>query len=1105
LTERRRGWLELGDQFVQCLGEDSPITFLLGAGASVTSQSPTTAKVEEAWMVSTGIFDRRRLLSELADVNLKQKQNAILPLFSRVAPYFGYLALASLARRRAVYVINLNWDDALEQACKWWDVPFHPMFVRGSDDRLGVRDHDDPLEQSDLDERLGDPTPGVYALHLHGMLRNEASGIRIGLYETLRFDSTVMDALDKYYFPHPTLMVGASFTGEYDVTVLLRTLAGNSRPQARRGPFYIFSRQSRRAPEPDNKLIQHVLFQNASSLNFRGDPDIDFDRLMLEIAAKDKGIDPWAEASKKSDVIVGLEATAIPAPRVLQRALRPDSEAAVVISGDAYIGKTSATALLVHAAQLCATEELTVSWVSGPGHSADSLERLLEAAPDEAARTVLVLRDPFVRDEKFELDERFAELYNRFVTDPPQGARVIITTRASKWLEACQSGRLEEGAGIVSESTNDWYTTPELTAYQDFKAGQSWVRRDIYKGEQATPAAIQDAIDGDSGRRTESIGEKIEYLEILDDDGAWFAILARLQELWPRGVNDLPLVNGLANRKRLAQQTNHLVREVGVGDYDYVVPAHSMDREAIDAFYSRHHERFRDRLDLLASTHGSPDDACLLWAAVRDLRDGGTERLADLSPAVRANWGGALLDEATRSTSNTEELRDRVLCALESIVNSSDPNFWELREITFETIRLWPVLTGDSRAYRFLDDLVADRPRMGLYLILEAMTYVQAATYPDTWDLSAFAEVLDRVRGERHLLLREPEANLRELALIFDAFAWCPPHLEGAEFAHWMQPMIRVARDECPALETAMHFSSIYHPLGVRQMRARGVIGIPATSDRPMDERDAAAASFMIGWHFLHQSRARAIRYRRDLEPAHAYLLGSHADKNALAMDPDAAAQARRLIEQMSVFEQHRGWAVHLLMNLSAVRTGFRPEFAARLIGRLPDEDVGVTTAVLAYDVPDDLRPVLRSYFKKAPNKSFLLDALHTPPVVEGVAAGAPGFAPGLRPRDVQRALGIDYPNLADDHLPVNEEQEFLRLLDSAAHSLMSMGEEGLGLSVESVEEAYRVARSGDLRALSTARSERRLASEVTLLDTMIERLRSAAQDVEDGRESNFE
>jgi hypothetical protein len=1076
-VERSREWLTLVESFTGTLEPGGPMTFVIGAGASISSNAPSTEAVELRWLDSHLFKDRESLLKGIAELGDAQKINPIRELFSRVRPFIGYQCLAALGRHRQVLVLNLNWDDALEQACGGLGVRHHLLTVSSQTTGQLIAG-----KRTLLSLEKGEP--GIFSFHVHGRLDNPESGIRFGIYETLEFSSEVKDVIEKHYFNHPTIVVGASLAGDYDVIDLLRTLAEGSPGLPRQlSPFYIFSRQAERKGAPSDGLVQNVLFSRKSVPNFRGDPTVDFDRLLLDIATRLKGTELGRSIQGRPQIIPSLEELAIPTPAALGYHSSPCDQHALVIEGDARIGKSSAALLLSHLYDLCDEPKPTITWHSGPKPCADALRRFLVAKRTDDPNRVLVLDDPFGKTADFKENQDFVARFDRYLKIRPKTpgraktkTRVIVTTRASNWQKGVANSEVARSEAIRSISATDWYADAELAAYLQSKVENSpLIRREIHKRELATPAAVQEALSDTSGQRKAMIEEKVALLRALDDDTAWYVVLARLQELWPNGVADIPLHDALGVDDAFAKAAL-MLRKRQLDEHTYVVPAHSTDREAIDRFFAERQAELEPRLEQVERSCGPAGGACKLWSAVRALREGEMGELETLTKSVRLDWGPMFIGEAARTGPRAEAV-DLVLKTLKTL-RKDEQGFWSIRELVFETIRFWPLLGREKAAEEFLDEILERDDLRGRYLVLEGMLYVQAATYPDSWELSAYAEVWDKLAASRHKLLRAPHEHIEELALLYDAFTWCPPRLEPHELHRWLDPLV-VAADECSPLATTMQFSSFYHPDGSAVLRSYGIKG-PHTVPRngQLSEAEAGAAAFMVRWHFVHQSRARALLYRRDMEPAHAYLVHRILSSETKTLQPEISSNCERMVQALAESDEHAGWAIHLAMGMK--RLGFDPGCVATAIRNRPTGDPGLITGVMTYEIPPSLAVPLSEYFADEANNAALRAALSAPPTVEGVVVGPPPFCASRRPRQVQEILNVSCPGLIEDGVPVGDEIAFLRMLHASAFEIRR-GPSAAEISSDALKQAVDMAAAGDFGALELSISLRGQASHLDL------------------------
>ncbi|WUJ69947.1 hypothetical protein OG809_33220 [Kribbella soli] len=244
-----------------------PVCFILGAGCSLTSDAPSTKAVDEALRDATSArFDGMELRDALHVMPEHEKQDILRPLFARVRPARGYLALAALAKHRLVTVLNLNWDDALTQACEQAHA------------RCEVRD----IRQLEPDWP-GDMNSGLINLHVHGMVGDEC---RYGRIETLSFTAPETEWLLTHGLAYTTVIIGASMEDETDFTGVFDKWAeanGNRRPTASQ---WFFSRSARDEGPADRLRSTNVRTQAFTNVR---EPGVDFDTIATLITDRALG------------------------------------------------------------------------------------------------------------------------------------------------------------------------------------------------------------------------------------------------------------------------------------------------------------------------------------------------------------------------------------------------------------------------------------------------------------------------------------------------------------------------------------------------------------------------------------------------------------------------------------------------------------------------------------------------------------------------------------------------------------------------------------------------------------------------------------------------
>jgi hypothetical protein len=237
------------------------VTFILGAGCSLSAGAPTTAQIDHALREATSArFKGLDLRDALHQMPEQEKQDILLPLFEKVGVNPGYMAIAALATVKPVVAINLNWDLALENACRR---------ARAAVTVVDIVDG----------PRTSWPSPdgkGLLDLHVHGVIGNSC---RFGRLETLTFTEDQQEWLRSHGLDNTLVVLGASLTFETDLTKLFQGHASRdsqSRPQSShwyfvRGTLADAEDRLRRA----NFKVQSLTYEVA--------PDIDFDMVATTI------------------------------------------------------------------------------------------------------------------------------------------------------------------------------------------------------------------------------------------------------------------------------------------------------------------------------------------------------------------------------------------------------------------------------------------------------------------------------------------------------------------------------------------------------------------------------------------------------------------------------------------------------------------------------------------------------------------------------------------------------------------------------------------------------------------------------------------------------
>ncbi|MGA9285247.1 MAG: hypothetical protein WBV85_07375 [Solirubrobacteraceae bacterium] len=1062
-----RSWIALAESIGSYLAEqaDDTVTFLLGAGASRSSGAPSTPEILEALTEKhPDEFPDSKVSAGMDAISDSQVESSIRPLFREIRPHIGYLSLAALAKSTRVLIVNLNWDPAVEIAC----------------DRLAVKCASVVLdEKKKLDEGLAkveaclvDPQYRVVNLHLHGLL--DAGDIRLAPKKTLAFQSKTTELLWSSFFTHPTVVVGATLTGERDVTGLIT--ASSQGPEPKKNPFWLFSRQPDRTDIPEDRVAAELLSRNESELNFRGDPFVDFDRIMVEILAKRIKRPLNGVFAGTSLPQLGSEELILPGPDLLRGHLEKESAGRfLALVGERQIGKSTTAKLLAHWTALRSDggiEVISAFGKPGCGHTAKRLrEGSLTASPED----VVIFDDPFAVGEGESSETFVADL--RAILASVDAPRVVVTASLSAWRKAVtETPELEQAAEIVVAKPTDWYRGPDLAALADdpMSEGPAMVTRWVLEGVASTPVRVVAANAGDYPSNEEQVIEdKLELLRGLGEDMQCFLALVRFYELSRTVIPQTYLAKHLEEETLAVPPClQSLLRQSDLTEEPHQLFAHYTDRIAFDRLYLEQQKNLRSKVVEVAYGRNVVNEVCDMWLTIARLREGELERIAELARGdVQARrklleWGPLLLEEAANSRVSRPRL-EAVLVHLLTIDGERD--FWALRELVYEVVRLWPELHRSEVAGNFIKRTLADEDRMGCYCVLEAMLYFQSATHRQTWDRDyVLRRLWNRVTGALGDLIEDVESRGIELALIFDAVAWSRPPLGERELLSWVAPVLDALTKE-ESLKGAIALTCLYHPAGLELFDDLGRDS-PLADIGNLTEGQIAMAAAMVRWHYVHQSRGRALLTRRRLEPACPELL--RRDERDRLVPKTEAEAINKFVTRMAHFRAHRGWAVHLGFNLRCTSGKFDDRFLGRYIREMDWTDDGVVTAALTYRIPGGALAPIQEYFRLPTNRQRLIDAMLEGCRIESLSPSAsasvepPRFMAGRIPQQVHRELNTEWRDGLRNVANLNDAD-----LPREIHAILSEAEVAGFVDAESKWLLLHHVQRGDLRPLETTRA----------------------------------
>lgn len=1050
---------------------DDTVTFLLGAGASLSSGAPATPTVINAL---TEQFPNEFPDSEISEgmdaISDAQVGTAIRPLFDDIEPHVGYLSLAALAKWTRVLVVNLNWDASMEIAAL---------------KRIGISCESIVLDEKNnlaaglrqIKKCLEDPNIRIVNLHLHGRL--DSGAIRLAPKRTATFETETIKMLWNSFFTHPTVVVGASLKGERDVTGMLTAAAQRVEPNAepKNSPFWIFSRQSDQTDSPDDPVAAELLSRNECELNFQGDPFVDFDRIMVEILAERRGR-PIRDVLAKTHVGERSGGQLVfPAPKMLRKYLLRNGRILALI-GERKIGKTMTARLLAHWESLHNDDgiEICSHWKSA--NCGKAVAALREGTLDLKSEDVMILDDPFSLESEKTNGKLVADLIAiREASDAP---RIVVTASPRTWHRVMKTHpELGEHADMVAVKSTEWYEGHDLAGLAENAPGDhpALVTRRVLEGVASTPERVRAVNTGEHPPHEEDvIADKLALMRELSEEVKQFLALVRFYELSRTVVPQVEMAKSFKNEQTdLPPWAKPMLRASELIDEEHLLFAHHTDRIAFDRLYQEDQKSLRSTVVDLAYGRSLVNEVCQMWLLISDVRKGNLDGIEELVRSSSGSggrklleWGPLLLEEAAHSKQARGEL-ERILKLLLEIDGKRD--FWSLRELVYEVVRLWPELAASKVAADFIKDVLADSERMGCYCVLEALLYFQGAIHSGIWDRDYSLQALwSRLTTALWDRIEDVDNHSDELALVFDALAWSRPPLTSKELLSWVRPILdALAREE--SLKGAVALACLYHPDGLKLFKDLK-LDSPLADIRNLTEEQMARAAEMVRWHYVHQSRGRALLTRRRLEPVNPELLQREQRDRVV---PKAHADAiTKFVERMATFKEHRGWAVHLAFNLRCTAGEFDDGYLGRLVSKASDQDLGIVTAALTYRIPGGASDQVQRYFRRKPNRELLLavmlkgcsvDTLLPAPAVH---VAPPRFMAGRIPQLVHLELQTEWtgrlqniPNLHTQEFP----HEVFRILEEAER-------EGL-IDADVMWELLHFVQRGDLRPLEARRARR--------------------------------
>ncbi|HKR65723.1 MAG TPA: hypothetical protein VJZ00_18475 [Thermoanaerobaculia bacterium] len=1015
-------WLDQVAGLVEFL-KNSPraaLTFLIGAGTSISSGGPTTPQVETKLTSVHGSFDANTELTAA-------EKETVQSLFAGFSPYIGYHALAAMALTRPVFVLNLNWDDGLEQAAR--AVGLRPKDIES----ISIYDSDSVVQLQDSLRR--ERHRGLVIVHLHGRLHD--GNYHFSRLETLTFPDPGR-SLIKQFLRHTTLIIGTSLRTDADMTQILAETPADGPGTV--GPVWLFSRESRTF-QKDTTLARMFAARNCDPAIVEDDT-LDFDRLLLHLHTESSGQCYADFVSRHYPGSPQFAKLVFPRPDMIRPLL---DRRAILLIDDPQVGKTRIGCLLAFFFKTCfASNDEDVEVIVARGLPAYGV--LVNSDG------ILHLDRPFGLTE-FQDNPDFLNVLARKATAKKtkrnRHTRIIVECTPAAWAHA-----LEKSPDVARKTTFDddnlegWYDVDQLLALiesEDREIAQA-IRDKVLRAPGEVITALESRVPLPR-RSDEAIAEKRTHLGSLKEYGRLIA-LVRLQHLAAecRPWRNLVIDAGFHDPQTALKKAGRWVETFRVDEHEFA--------------------RLRDVEDAALVDEQLDDQRTVLATDVQRLQLHSpwiTEalRVRNLARAVR-NRDAALVRALHGEQHETAPMLLQVAgddWPLQFIAHK-EMDLWILRDFAFEFVRLWRRLRTSPRARAILGELVNLPQGEGLYAVLEAALFLRDMTHGDIWEFFG-VPLLELVRDvERG---HDAADERRQLAaMVFDGLLWRNDPTNNSFASTWFKRFFE-AVDEKSDLAGAFAFSLVYHGNAAAEHLHEKRLGQHVRLERlnRLTPSQAKWFCWMMQWHLEHECRDRAIMLRRDqLSKTYLKYLRRNSYGDAPPGETPILLAALRSLKQAG----YAGWAFHLAVNLMTVEGRYGSEVTDELSGLLDAAgvaDTGILLAVMNYSV-DPVLDKVQQYFRQPHNRRALLDAF-----ARGITCNnlmnAPKFDYCRDPFDVMRMLDIRWPALERLGAPMTRDEFLPWLHDLAEHASIEADRR------HHVRAALKLAARGDLRQFEEA------------------------------------
>jgi hypothetical protein len=776
-----------------------PLTFFLGAGASRSSRAPSTPEVRACLEDAAGVRLDGRVHERGHEIVNEELRDHLAPLFADVVPNVGYRLLAALARLRRINIVNLNWDDAAEQACEKAGVPYQSL-----DSGAGPT-------VTEAEAKLP-PERGVLIVHAHGVLKH---GPRWSLLETL--PSAEIWGTIEPLLSHATIVCGASLAGDLDVAEFVR---GLKQPSADDPARWVFARS-----ENEERIVE--IPQEWSRIL---SPNTDFDSLITGIAEEIWAAEGVADA-RWTDLARRLPVLNLPTgPRLIEldgwvRRDLLDARVAALVSWP-FAGKTVAALRLAHLRLLMEAPDAQLRIAD---NEQDSVAALALAV--QKPNQVLVIDDPFGAISPSE-NPRVVDFLLAMAAESESWA--YVTSPTAGWSrEAGRLGGEVPGFAMPSRDAAEWYEERALVRLADATDDPSRARRALAHEEAAsTPSdVLQAGNDGRIRHAEERLEDSYQLLQSSFRLGLLCALI-RLQRLRLEPIPEGELAAILGEHPTAVDGADSLLTRYELNGRSYWAFRHSIVHAASERYLQEHHVEVEQQL---AARPAVPS-----WA--RRFLD--SWRIANglIEPGQAATMGAAAPFPADWIVDRLQTPSDAVL----NEISGMDLDDWSTLEVAYELVRIWDSVRKDESAEALLERFL-ERP-IGIYAVLEACLYFQLGANDDLWM---------RVGGQ---LLDPRHAGDFERLLALDALVWRPPSFH--ELSGWAREVINDFDPKAPEF-AFVRFAAGYHPDGFDDLQTRQALEADSRLQWSSEQAAVAAQLVQWHFAHQSRARAMLHRYAR--------------------------------------------------------------------------------------------------------------------------------------------------------------------------------------------------------------------------------------------------